>query len=240
MGTVAIGVRRRRQVVCCARVSGWRASSTIGVAAVAVALALAGCAPTTRQDANEPSGNFPVAVTSATFPTSQRLSQHTHMVIKIRNTGNKTIPDLAITICNTSCQQPAQPGTGSGTEAFAELAAQPGLANPSRPVWIVDRPPGVCAYSCRSGGAGSDVTAYTNTWASGGLRPGATATFDFGVTAVVPGTHVVAYEVAAGLNGKAKAVTSGGGKVGGVFHVNISKVPQRSFVNDRGQIVSTQ
>lgn len=181
-----------------------------------------------------------MAVTYASFPAAQRLSQHTHMVIKIRNTGNKAIPDLALTICNTSCHQPAQPGTGSGPQAFAELSYQPGLANPSRPIWIVDRPPGVCAYSCRSGGAGSDVTAYTNTWASGGLRPGATATFDFGVTAVTPGTHIVAYEIAAGLNGKAKAVTSSGGQPGGSFRVNISKQPQRAFVNDRGQIVGTQ
>jgi len=212
-------------------------------AAIAAAAILAGCGGGSRQDANEPSANFPVQVASATFPTSQRLSQHSHLVISIRNVGTRTIPDIAITICPITCTYNAKTGypTGGGVDAqaFGEDLSMPYLANPSRPVWIVDRPPGLCGYSCKSGGPGSAVTAYTNTWALGPLKPGAIATFDWGVTAVQPGTHIVAWEVAAGLNGKARAVLPGGGNAppGGTFRVSVSNQPQQSYVSDGGKII---
>ena len=41
------------------------------------AVALTGCGGGSRQDAQEPSGTFPVTVTAASFPTTQRLAQHT-------------------------------------------------------------------------------------------------------------------------------------------------------------------
>ena len=63
--------------------------------------------------------------------------------------------------------------------------------------------------TCSQGGSGGAVTAYSNTWALGALAPGKTATFVWRVTAVKPGVHTVAWEVAAGLNGKAKAVQNG-------------------------------
>ena len=50
------------------------------------------------------------------------------------------------------------------------------------------------ASSCNQGGSGGAVTAYSNTWALGRLAPGATARFVWRVTAVSPGTHVVAYD----------------------------------------------
>ena len=84
------------------------------------------------------------------------------------------------------------------------------------------------------------MTAYANTWALGPLRPGATATFDWAVTAVKAGTHIVQYRIAAGLNGKAKAVLAGGGIPTGKFKVIVTTAPQRSFVNNKGQIVTTQ
>ena len=54
---------------------------------------------------------------------------------------------------------------------------QPGLANPSRPIWIVDRPPGrvqrvPAQLPDGSGSPGGAVTAYSNTWALGPLAPG--------------------------------------------------------------------
>lgn len=209
------------------------------MAAAASLLALAACGGASSQDANEPSGNFTVEVPTATFPATQRLSQHSHMVIAVRNASNKTIPNVAVTVCNVTCRYPAPPGEGTSAQAFAENLNMPYLANPSRPVWIVDRPPGQCTYSCQSGGAGGAVTAYSNTWALGSLRPGATATFDWGVTAVVPGHHVVAWEIAAGLNGKAKAVLSDGSTPSGAFTVDISSAPAQSYVNGAGQVVST-
>jgi hypothetical protein len=212
-------------------VSRWRASSSGTVAAVATLLALAGCGGQARQDANEPTGNFTVDVPVATFPSSQRLAEHTHLVIAVRNTGTKTIPNVAVTILN--------PKQGVAAQAFGDLLAEtPGLASRSRPIWIVDRAPGPCGYGCTSGGAGGAVTAYTNTWALGSVKPGKTATFDWGVTAVKAGTHVIEYRVAAGLNGKARAVLAGGGQPKGTFTVKVSSAPQRSFVNDKGQIVT--
>jgi hypothetical protein len=213
-----------------------RSRWTIAAAALAV---VSGCGGGARQDANEPTGRYQVAVTTARFPSTQRLAQHTHLVIAIRNASNKTIPDVAVTVCNVSCKAPAQPGSGTGTAAFSENMDMTGLANPSRPVWIVDRPPGPCQYSCHSGGPGAAVTAYSNTWALGQLRPGATATFDWGVTAIKPGRHVIEYSVAAGLNGKATAVLSGGGSPSGTFRVTVLSKPQRSYVSNGGQIVNS-
>jgi hypothetical protein len=54
-------------------------------------------------------------------------------------------------------------------------------------------------------------TAYVNTWACGPLRPGREKTFKWSVTAVRAGPYKVAWEVAAGLDGNARAVSAGGG-----------------------------
>ena len=83
------------------------------------------------------------------------------------------------------------------------------------------------------------MTAYSNTWALGRLAPGQTATFIWGVTAVAAGTHFVRYEIAAGLNGKAKARLSTGAIPAGTFKVRITRQPQQSYVNNNGQIVTT-
>jgi hypothetical protein len=173
----------------------------------AVALAgLAGCGQES-QDVNEPAGTFPVEVVRADFPTSQRLAQRSTMEIAVRNAGAETVPNVAVTV------EPVQPGAPAKADAFEEASDQPGLANPSRPVWIVD-----------SGPAGG-VTAYSNTWALGRLRPGQVKTFVWRVTAVKPGTHTVKYTVAAGLDGKAKARLASGELATGSFQVDISGTP---------------
>jgi len=211
----------------------WRSCGTIGAIIAAVGLTACGG---TRQDVSEPKGNFSVAVSKAIFPASQRLAEHTHLVIAVQNTGSKTIPNVAVTITN--------PAAGDAAQSFSEFLSQSetnslGLASRSRPVWIVDQPPGLCGYSCKSGGPGGAVTAYTDTWALGALKPGATATFDWAVTAVQPGSWVVQYEVAAGLNGKAKAVLADGSAPMGRFNVTISTKPAQAYVNNSGQIVNT-
>jgi hypothetical protein len=178
-----------------------------------------------------------VAIPRATFPASQRLAQRTHLVITVRNAGARTIPDIAASICNVTCDYPAPRGQASSAQAFAEDLAAPYLADPSRPVWIIDRPPGACRFSCPSGGPGGAVTAYTNTWALGSLAPGSTARFDWAVTAVTPGRHVVAWQIAAGLTGNARAVLANGLTPQGRFGITISSAPQRSYVNARGQVV---
>jgi hypothetical protein len=207
-------------------------------AGVVAALAAGSCGSGQTPAAHEPKGNFPVAVSSATFPASQRLAQHTHLVITLRNTGRRPIPNLAVTICNVTCSHPAPKGQGTSVQAFAQALDQPHLANDSRPIWIINQPPGPCLYSCMNGGQGAYVTAYSNTWALGHeLPPGQSARFDWSVTAVSAGRHVVAWEVAAGLNGNAKAVLPDGSQPGGTFLVHISSAPLHFYVNGRGKIV---
>jgi hypothetical protein len=216
-------------------------SGAIAATAV-VGLALAGCGGGSNQAAGEPSGNFAVDVSTATFPAKQTLAEHADMVITVRNAGTKPIPDIAVTITDA--------GDGTSAGPFAEDIHGPGLADPSRAVWIVDQAPcpASTADKCaplgpggvrQTGGPGGAVTAYSNTWALGHqLGSGHSATFTWGVTAVQPGVHVVHYQIAAGLNGKAKAVYASGQPLHGTFVVNIASKPRQSYVGDAGQIVN--
>lgn len=208
------------------------------LAAVAATVAVSACGGgSSDQSASEPKGNFPVQVASATFPTSQRLAEQTRLTIAVRNSGPETIPNVAVTICNVTCAYPSPRGEGTDAAAFSEDIEQANLASASRPIWIVDRPPGPCRFVCKSGGPGGAVTAYSNTWALGQLKPGATAKFQWAVTAVKPGRHVVAWQVAAGLNGNAKAVLADGSTAQGTFKVTILSEPQRSYVTPAGKVV---
>jgi hypothetical protein len=224
----------------------WRGSSAAIAAGVAATVALTACGGGQRQDANEKAGIYHVDVTSS-FPQTQRLAQSTHFVVTVRNVDRrKTIPNVAVTICNVSCSYLATGrGNGEGTsvQAFANKLQMQGLASDSRPVWIVDRAPNPgnkCTYSCQQGGPGGAVTAYSNTWALGPLKPGQSTTFDWKVTAVKSGNYTVAWQVAAGLNGKAKARTTAGVLPQGKFAVLIKNAPQQSYVNDNGQVVKTK
>src|SRR5579875_500020 len=208
-----------------------RGAGSTMIAALA-ALVLVGCGAAQRQDASAPSGNFPVQITSASFPSSQRLSEHTHLILSIRNAGRRPIPDLTVTICNVTCRFPAPVGEGTSVAPFAQYFNIPGVAWHSRPVWVVDQPPGGDGYSAAEGGAGGDATADANSWQRGApLAPGATATFDWAVTAVAPGRFVVAWEVAADQCGSTPC---------GTFAVTISNAPAQSYVNDNGQVVPQQ
>ena len=148
------------------------------VAALAVLL-VAGCGGT-RQDAAERPGAYRIAIVRSSFPARQRIARPAFLVIEVRNTGKRTIPDVAVTV-----------------DAFSSRSEQSSLADAERPIWIIDRPPS---------GA---TTAYTNTWALGPMFPGETKEFVWRVTPVQAGTHRLRYRIAAGLNGRAKAVLAG-------------------------------
>jgi hypothetical protein len=187
------------------------------IAALAVVvLAVPGCGGGDRQDKNEKSGTYNVEILSAKFPAKQRLADQTQFEVVVRNADNKTIPDVSVTISG----DPAKPA-----QAFGERSAQTGLADPSRPLWIVDDGP-------RGG-----TTAYVNTWALGALAPGKTKRFVWRVTAVTPGVHKISFKVNAGLDGKAKAQLPGGGAPGSAFTVNVSDKPPSSKVDDNGNVV---
>jgi hypothetical protein len=57
------------------------------------------------------------------------------------------------------------------------------------------------------------------------------------VTPVQPGTYTVHYQVAAGLQGKANAVTGDGSLPEGEFVVRISSAPPQTRVDDSGKVV---
>ena len=188
------------------------AAGTLALAA----LALAGCGGGERQDADEPSGTFTVDVVRASFPAQQRLAQQSQLRIAVRNGGQKAVPNVAVTVESGHVGAPASP--------FAEASSQQDLANPSRPVWIVDAAP-----------RGGD-TAYTNTWALGRLAAGQTKTFVWNVTAVKPGVHTIKYRVAAGLDGKAKARAADGQEPHGTFTIDISGRPANQRVAPSGAV----
>ena len=160
---------------------GPRALRLIAAAAAAVVvLGTAACGGVANQGADEPSGTYRVAIVRSSFPARQHVAAPTRLVIDVRNTGRKTVPDVAVTV-----------------DAFSSRSERTDLADPQRPVWIVDRPP-----------EGS-TTAYTDTWALGPLAAGETKRFVWRLTPVQPGTHRLQYRVAAGLAGRAKAVLAG-------------------------------
>jgi hypothetical protein len=199
------------------------------VAAVAVVgvAGASGCGGGKAQDADEPSGTFPVDIVKATFPAKQRLADNVTLEITVRNAGQKVIPNLAATI--RAGDRSGEATTEGNAQAFAEASQEPGLADPSRPVWILNEGP-------RGG-----VTAYTNTWALGNLQPGQQKTFTWHVTAIKPGVHSIRYEVAAGLDGKAKAVLSGGSRrPQGAFTIDVSGAPADARVGDNGQVIRSQ
>lgn len=190
-------------------------------AACAVAtLGLSACGAGPRQDANEPNGTFKVDVTRATFPGKQRLAEPTQLQIAVRNAGTKTVPNVAVTVQSNE-------SSSASADAFGETSQQPGLASSSRPVWIIDSGP-------RGG-----ITAYTNTWALGPLRPGQTKTFIWHVTAIKAGVHSIRYTVAAGLNGNAKAQLPSGQVPAGSFTTNIASKPVSASVGPNGNVIST-
>ncbi len=172
-------------------------------------LAAAGCGGGERQDADEPRGTWTVDVVEAQFPEQQRLAKQSEMVISVRNRESRPIPNVAVTV-----------------EGFEQRSEQPGLADPNRPVFVIDDGP-------RGG-----VTAYTSTWALGRVPARSSKTFRWRVTPVQPGAHKLTYRVAAGLDGKAKARLAGGGRPEGRFSVQVSREPSQSRVDpDSGEVI---
>jgi hypothetical protein len=180
-----------------------------------------------EQNAGEPKGSFPVRIVQASFPAVQAISHRTRLVLRVRNTGTQTLPNVAVTM-----------------DSFSYVSTYPGLSANQRPVWIVDEGPGAIprrpVQTQTVDPPGSGQTAYVNTWALGPLAPGATRTFVWRVTPVKAGLHRINFIVAAGLNGRAHARVSvsrsgalegEGGLPVGRFTVAIAGRPRQRYVN---------
>jgi hypothetical protein len=202
-----------------------RAGATIAAVGLGALLLSACGGGGERQDANEPEGEFPLEVATAKFPNRQRLAETTDLRLGVENTGDETIPDLAVTIFIENGAQ------GS----FSIRLDQPGLANPNRPVWVLEDKYPRLAGEARPAGSSPAEVAATNTYAFGALEPGDTREMIWRVTPVRGGTYTVNYEIAAGLHGKAEAVTADG-PPRGKFVVTISTKPPKATVNDAGKV----
>ena len=61
-------------------------------------IAAVGCGGGERQDEDEPEGNFAVEVVASDFPKQQKLAQSSDLMITVRNSGDDTVPIVAITL----------------------------------------------------------------------------------------------------------------------------------------------
>lgn len=186
-------------------------------------LAVAGCGGGERQDENEAEGSFPVEVVTARFPEDQKLAKRSDLVVTVRNAGRETIPNIAMTV-----------------DGFDETKSDPELADASRPVFALNGVQVKIAgfpEAKEAAPRGCD-TAYVNTWACGPLGPNEQKTFRWSVTAVRAGEFQIEWRVAAGLDGKAKAVMPGGGPAPrGSFSGTISDEAPDVRVADDGKTV---
>jgi hypothetical protein len=211
-----------------------RRRALTALASLALAGGLAACGDDDRQDVDEPEGEFPVEVTEARFPTKQRLAQTSDLRLAIENIGEDTVPDLAVTIFT---------GDEKAGGPFDIRSEQPGLADPNRPVWILENEypkllePGLDPAELDDAPSAGAEAAQTDTFSFGPVPPGESKDIVWRVTAVEPGTYTVHYELAAGLHGKAKAVTADGSPVEGEFVVTITDKPPKTCVDDSGKVV---
>jgi hypothetical protein len=197
---------------------------------------LAACGGGERQDADEPSGKFPVEIVTSKFATRQLLAQTSFLRLGVRNSGDKTIPNMAITIF-------VDPNS---IRPFSIRDPQPDLAAPDRPVWILENEypklaaPGESLSELESAPPAGAETANSKTFAFGPVGPDDEVDAVWKVTPVKAGDFTVHYRVDAGLTGKAKAVTANDSPPTGEFAVRISSTPPQTRVNDQGQVVVIQ
>ena len=190
------------------------------------ALALSSCGGGERQDTNEPGGDFKVRVVDASFPSSQRLATRSTLKITVENAeARRSVPNIAVTV--------------HGFDTRLEDADQ---ADPARPVFVINGDPkeiGGYREAKEQAPAGGE-TVYNGTWALGRLAPGRRKTFEWKVTAVRAGRFRIAYEVAAGLDGKARAVGVGGGRVRGRFVGRVDdRAPDARVAEDGRTVVES-
>jgi hypothetical protein len=184
-------------------------------------LAMGGCSGQKMQDENEPEGNFPLEVVDASFPAKQKLAKRSELRITVRNAGSQTVPNVAVTV-----------------QGFSERRDNPDLADPERPIFVINgvhTEIGGLPEAKEAAPTGCD-TAYVNTWACGPLKPGREKIFRWTVTAVEAGPYDVAYRVAAGLDGKAKAIPSSG-SLKGTFSGEVSDAAPDTRVADDGKTI---
>ena len=184
---------------------------------IALLVALPGCGGGAAQSDNEAEGSYKLEVSDASFPAKQGIAEQSTMTIAVRNPEQKTVPNVAVTVETKGAQ------AGDGLTAFGQKSGDSRLADPNRPIWILDKEP--------VGG----TSAYANTWTLGPLKGGETKTFEWKLTAVEPGEYSLAYRVSPGLD--SKATLADGSKATGTFDVTVKDEPVPARVNSKGEVV---
>jgi hypothetical protein len=182
-------------------------------AALLLVFCAGGCGGGERRDARSAEGDdavYTVDIVRARFPVRQHLGDRRAFVLTVRNTGERAIPNLAVTLRGFFRR-----GGGSAQADSREL------------VWLVDDEPV------------NSVTAIQDTWTAGELRPGATRTMRWEVTPSLAGIHRLAYSVAPDLVGDARLRATGGVRAQGVMTVRVDAAPPYTRVNPRTGEVET-
>jgi hypothetical protein len=196
------------------------------------ALVAAGCGGGATEDAKAPHGTFPVTVERAAFPADQQLARNSTLLITVRNSGARTVPNVNVTL---KCG----PGLAG---SFETLSQNPDVADPRRPQFVLDtvptrtsnnRPPLDTAPVERT-------SALVDTYPLGQLPPGRRVTFAWKVTAAMAGPYRVCYHVNADLYGDARAVPAAGSlPIRGSFTGTVSNAPPKACVAPDGMRVTT-
>jgi hypothetical protein len=179
------------------------------VAAASLVLAAAGCGGGERRDAGVAAGTYTVDIARVRFPARQHLGDSPAFVMTVRNAGEATIPNLAVTL-----------------HGFSQRSGDASQADTRHLVWLVDEfPPG-------------SVTAIEDTWAAGPLEPGAQVTLRWRVTPVLAGTHALDYAVAADVAGPSRTRLADGGRPRGGITARVDERPPLTRVDPRtGRVV---
>jgi len=198
--------------------------AALGAAAVTLLVACGGGGDS-NQFANEAAGEYPVEVLSAQFKPSQIISRTYDLRLKVRNSGEETVPALNATI--------DLPGQDS-TLAFSTRAEQEGVAAPQRPVWVLEE-----GYPKLSGtvGRGGAETANRRTYNFRELPPGEVADMIWRVTAVKDGDFEIRWQIAAGLGLDTTAVDAAGEQPTGLLPVTINAEPRLTKIDENGNVV---
>ena len=184
-----------------------------------------------RQDANEPEKTFQMDIVASDFPTRQRLAETSFLRLGVQNTGQEEVPQVAVTISI------AGPLGENSISPFSIRDPQKNLAQPDRPVWILENEyPRLAGVDAPAGAQ----TANEKTFAFGPLKPGDDVEAVWKVTPVKAGDYTLLYQVDAGLTGKSKAETADGSPPKGSFAVQISDIPPQTRVTDSGEVVEIE
>ena len=196
-------------------------------APVLAVLAFAGCGGDDRQDENEPEGDFKVEVVEASFPEKQKLAKRSELVIVVRNADSKEIPNVAVTMRGLDYRKD-----------------DPDLADQRRPQFVVNgkfKDFGNIEDAQSQTPSGVENPSFVDTWSLGPLEPGESKRFRWDVTAVKAGPYELRYSVAAGLDGKARAIDESGETPQGIFTGTVSdEAPQTRIAADGKTIVEVK